>query len=130
MSLFASQQQPELHHPFELTRILYQHGLTLRNYQIEQHQHDPSIFDLDKFVGPFYEKEQVKELENQRGWTIKEDPGRGFRRVVPSPIPLDVIEKEVIKNLVENDHIVIACGGGGIAVYYDDNNLLEDLFFL
>ena len=93
--------------------------------QVVVNQHDPSIFNPDKFVGPFYEKEQVKELESQRGWTIKEDPGRGFRRVVPSPIPLDIIEKEVIKNLVENEHVVIACGGGGIPVYYDENNLLE-----
>jgi len=58
---------------------------------------------------------------------FKEDSGRGYRRVVPSPVPIDVIEKESIKNLVNKGVIVIACGGGGMPVYKEKNGTLEGL---
>ncbi len=80
---------------------------------------DPSIKNPTKFVGPFFKPEQVEELTKKRGWVMKEDPGRGWRRVVPSPIPKEIIEKKVIRLLVENEVIVIAAGGGGIPVYVD-----------
>ncbi len=86
---------------------------------------DPSILNPSKFVGPFFRKDQVKKLEQDRGWIIKEDPGRGFRRIVPSPIPKEIIEKEIIKLLVDNDIIVIAAGGGGIPVYREESGWLE-----
>ena len=93
--------------------------------QILVKQNDPSILNPTKFVGPFYQKEQVEELKKTRGWIIKEDPGRGYRRVVPSPIPLEIVERDIIKLLVENDIIVIAAGGGGIPVYREDSGWLE-----
>lgn len=80
---------------------------------------DPSINNPTKFVGPFFKKEQVKELEEKRGWVMKEDKGRGYRRVVPSPIPKGVVEKDIIKHLVDTGVVVIAAGGGGIPVYID-----------
>ncbi len=83
---------------------------------------DPSIQNPTKFVGPFYKKEEVKELVEKRGWIVKEDPGRGWRRVVPSPKPLEIVEKNIIRMLVERDVIVIAAGGGGIPVYIDPKN--------
>jgi len=83
---------------------------------------DPSIKNPTKFVGPFYKEEQVKELIKKRKWVMKEDPGRGWRRVVPSPIPLEIVEKNIIKLLLEKDVIVIAAGGGGIPVYIDPKN--------
>lgn len=83
---------------------------------------DPSINNPTKFVGPFYEASQVEELRSKRGWELKEDPGRGWRRVVPSPIPLEIVEKNIIRQLVENDVVVIAAGGGGIPVYVDPKN--------
>ena len=86
---------------------------------------DPSILNPTKFVGPFYKKDQVDELEKKRGWVIKEDPGRGYRRVVPSPIPLEIVEKNIITALVEKDIIVIAAGGGGIPVYREESGWLE-----
>ena len=86
---------------------------------------DPSILNPSKFVGPFYKKDQIKELEEQRGWIIKEDIGRGFRRVVPSPIPREIVEKDIIKLLVEKNIIVIAAGGGGIPVYREESGWLE-----
>ena len=86
---------------------------------------DPSILNPTKFVGPFFKKEQVKDLEEQRLWIVKEDPGRGFRRVVPSPIPKEIVEKDIIKLLVNQNIIVIAAGGGGIPVYREDSGWLE-----
>jgi carbamate kinase len=95
--------------------------------QVLVEKEDPSILNPTKFVGPFYKQEQVKELEKNRGWIIKEDKGRGFRRVVPSPLPKEIIEKDIIKLLVERDIIVIAAGGGGIPVYRESSGWLEGL---
>ena len=87
---------------------------------------DPSIQNPSKFVGPFFTKEQVPELEEQRGWLMKEDKGRGYRRVVPSPVPQGIVEKKIIRTLLDNNIVVIAAGGGGIPVYIDKkNNWLE-----
>ncbi len=86
---------------------------------------DPSIKEPSKFVGPFYKKEQVAELEKTRGWIMKEDKGRGYRRVVPSPLPQEIVEKNVIKTLLEAGGVVVAAGGGGIPVYRDERGWLE-----
>jgi carbamate kinase len=85
---------------------------------------DPSMLNPTKYVGPFYRAEQVEQL-SARGWIIKEDPGRGYRRVVPSPLPLDVVEKETIKDLLQDGKIVIAAGGGGVPVYREEDGSLE-----
>jgi len=76
---------------------------------------DPSMKNPTKYVGPFYKAEQVEELKT-RGWIMKEDPGRGYRRVVPSPKPLDIVEKKTIAGLIDSGKLVIAVGGGGIPV--------------
>jgi carbamate kinase len=76
---------------------------------------DPSMANPSKFVGPFYKAEQVDKLR-ERGWIIKEDSGRGYRRVVASPKPLDVVEKGTIKDLIDDGKVVIAAGGGGVPV--------------
>ncbi len=86
---------------------------------------DPSLQNPTKFVGPFFKQEQVAELEKERGWTMKEDKGRGFRRVVSSPKPIGIFEKEIIKQLVNQGVVVIAAGGGGIPVYEDSRGWLE-----
>jgi carbamate kinase len=83
---------------------------------------DPSIANPSKFVGPFYKRSKVEEMSRRPGWVLKEDPGRGWRRVVPSPLPKEIVGKKVIKLLVEHDIIVIASGGGGIPVYIDKRN--------
>ncbi|MHB2149600.1 carbamate kinase [Calditrichota bacterium LG25] len=80
---------------------------------------DPSIKNPSKFVGPFFKKEQVPELVEKRGWIMKEDKGRGYRRVVASPKPIGIVEKDIIKHLVDMGVVVIAAGGGGIPVYID-----------
>ncbi len=80
---------------------------------------DPSIHNPTKFVGPFYDAKQAEKMKKRPGWILKEDPGRGWRRVVPSPAPKKIVGKNVIKLLVENDVVVITAGGGGIPVYLD-----------
>jgi len=83
---------------------------------------DPSITNPSKFVGPFYKKDKVEEMSKRPGWVLKEDPGRGWRRVVPSPLPREIVCKRIIKLLLDNDIVVIAAGGGGIPVYIDKKN--------
>lgn len=93
--------------------------------QIVVDKNDPGFQNPTKPVGPFYNEEDAKKMMDEKGWIFKEDAGRGWRRVVPSPIPLDAIEKNTIKDLVENDVIVIAGGGGGIPVIINENGEIK-----
>jgi len=93
--------------------------------QVIVDKNDPSILNPTKFVGPFYKKEDVEKLEKERNWTMKYDEGRGYRRVVPSPIPLEIVEKNVIKKLIDDDVIVITVGGGGAPVYIEKDGTYE-----
>lgn len=95
--------------------------------QVLVDKNDPSILNPTKFVGPFYQANQVAELQQQRGWVIKADANRGFRRVVPSPRPLEIVEKETIKFLLQSGTVVIAAGGGGAPVYREEDGTLEGL---
>ena len=93
--------------------------------QVVVDENDPKMKDPSKPVGQFYSEEEAKELETSRNWVMKSDSGRGWRRVVPSPLPQKIVESRVIKQLVNNHTIVITCGGGGIPVYYTKDGLLE-----
>lgn len=95
--------------------------------QVLADPNDPSINNPTKFVGPFFKAEQVAELEKQRGWAMREDKGRGWRRVVPSPLPIGIVEKDIIKQLVQQGIVVIAAGGGGIPVHIDHRGWLEGI---
>jgi carbamate kinase len=88
-------------------------------------RNDPSILNPTKPIGPFYTKEQAERLAKINGWIIKEDAGRGFRRLVPSPIPTEIVEKDIIKFLVQSGTIVIAAGGGGAPVYVEEDGTYE-----
>jgi carbamate kinase len=77
---------------------------------------DPAFGHPTKPVGPFYSEEQGRELESERGWTVAHDAGRGWRRVVPSPEPLGIVELEAVRTLIAAGTIAVACGGGGIPV--------------
>jgi carbamate kinase len=77
---------------------------------------DPAFDEPTKPVGPFYGSEHAERLERERGWRLKADAGRGFRRVVPSPEPLEIVELEAIRALLATGTCAIACGGGGIPV--------------
>jgi carbamate kinase len=77
---------------------------------------DPAFDNPTKPIGPFYDESRARVLEQERGWRLSEDSGRGWRRVVPSPQPLEVVELVAIRTLVEAGTIAVACGGGGIPV--------------
>ena len=111
----------------ELNRRGIKRSVTTVVTQVIVDKNDPSILNPTKFVGPFYTREEVEKLRKERGWIIKEDPGRGYRRVVPSPHPLEIVEKEVIKTLFGAGLIVIASGGGGIPVYRREEGTLEGI---
>ena len=77
---------------------------------------DPAFAEPTKPVGPFYGEARARELRRERGWDVVHDAGRGWRRVVPSPGPLEVIELAAVRALLGSGSIAIACGGGGIPV--------------
>lgn len=85
---------------------------------------DPAFVKPTKPIGPFYTEEEAKTLEAERGYTVKEDSGRGWRRVVPSPLPKRIVEIEAVKHLWDHA-IVITCGGGGIPVIENPDGTLE-----
>lgn len=82
---------------------------------------DPAFRNPTKPVGPFYTEAQASELSKTKGWRMISDSGRGYRRVVPSPSPLDIVEKDMIIRLFESGTIVIGAGGGGIPVVKDSD---------
>ena len=83
---------------------------------VEVDPDDPAMARPTKPIGPFFNRSEADELEASRGWTMTEDAGRGYRRVVPSPRPMAPIEADAITALVELGYIVVAGGGGGIPV--------------
>lgn len=85
---------------------------------------DPAFQEPTKPIGPFYDRKTAEERKKKLGWNIVEDANRGWRRVVPSPEPLDIVELDVITKLLESGVITIALGGGGIPVYFDGNKLI------
>ena len=84
--------------------------------QVQVDPSDSAFQNPTKPIGMFYSKEEAIKIENEKGYQFVEDSGRGYRRVVPSPKPINIIEKNIIRQLVDNDNIVIAVGGGGIPV--------------
>lgn len=88
---------------------------------------DPALLTPRKPVGRFYTEIEARELERDRGWQVVEDSGRGWRRVVPSPSPLEIVQIDTIRLLVDNGVTVIACGGGGIPVTRDENGTYRGL---
>ncbi len=86
---------------------------------------DPSIDNPTKFIGGWYTAEEIQELARKNNWQVKEVNGKGWRRVVPSPIPRKIINRKIIRKLVREGNIVIAAGGGGIPVYIMENGHYE-----
>ncbi len=93
--------------------------------QVVVEKNDPAILNPSKFVGPGYSENEVEALCSERGWQMKQYNEKKWRRVVPSPVPLEVIGRETIENLLGLDAVVIACGGGGIPVCRDGDGCLE-----
>ncbi len=86
---------------------------------------DPAFADPSKPIGSHMDDETAKRLARRQGWIVKEDAGRGWRRVVPSPIPKTILELAAIKSLAQAGFVVIACGGGGIPVMEDEQGNLN-----
>ena len=84
---------------------------------------DPAFQNPTKPVGAFYDKETADRIAKEKGYTMVEDAGRGYRQVVPSPKPFDIVEAESIKALFNAGHVVIAVGGGGIPVVRKDGKV-------
>ncbi|ASG63402.1 carbamate kinase [Kluyvera genomosp. 3] len=90
--------------------------------QVEVDANDPAFSNPTKPIGSFFSKEEAEQLA-QKGYILKEDAGRGYRRVVASPQPIDIVEKETVKALMDACHVVITAGGGGIPVIREGNHL-------
>ena len=107
----------------ELKRVSLQKDCVSLITQVLVDENDSAFSNPTKPIGMFYTKEQALEIEKEKGYQFVEDSGRGFRRVVPSPIPKAIIEKNVISELLLKGNIVIAVGGGGIPVINTKNGL-------
>ncbi|HOG63582.1 MAG TPA: carbamate kinase [Sedimentibacter sp.] len=92
--------------------------------QVVVDKDDPAFQNPTKPIGPFYSEEEAKKLAEEKGYTVKEDAGRGWRRVVASPIPKRIVEIDTIKNLWDTT-ITVACGGGGIPVIENEDGSLK-----
>jgi carbamate kinase len=106
--------------------VLNKHGITKNVIcivtQVLVDINDPAFSDPQKRVGKIYSKEQADDLSSRKGWIFKEEVKTegGFRRVVPSPVPVAVINESIISDLARKGNIVIAAGGGGVPVYIDE----------
>ncbi len=101
------------------------HNITTVVTQVIVNKNDPAFEDPSKPIGPFYDVNTAEQLRQEKGWDIIEDSARGYRRVVPSPIPVNIQQARIIKSMLDADEIVIAVGGGGIPMVREDNRNLR-----
>ncbi len=87
--------------------------------QVLVNEHDEAFSKPTKPIGPFLSKEEAQRRARELGWTVVDDAGRGWRRVVPSPHPIKVIQRHMIRDAARQGHIVLACGGGGVPIIED-----------
>jgi len=95
--------------------------------QVVVDKNDPAFKTLTKPIGPFFTADKAEVFKRERKWVMIEDSGRGFRRVVPSPMPVKIIQRPMIYDLARAGHIVIALGGGGIPIWKKENNDYEGI---
>ncbi|MFO7940333.1 MAG: carbamate kinase [Bacteroidales bacterium] len=114
-----------------LRNVLKKHGINKEVItlvtQVEVDKHDPAFQDPQKRVGKIYQKEEADKLAADKGWEFKEEVKAhgGWRRVVPSPKPISIVNQDTVKDLCDQGKIVIAAGGGGVPVYYDEQGFLQ-----
>ena len=101
------------------------HGAATVLTQVEVDPEDPAFANPTKPIGAFMTREEADRMIAERGYDVIEDAGRGFRRVVASPKPAGIVELDTIRSLVETNHVVIACGGGGIPVFPTEGHHLK-----
>ena len=95
--------------------------------QVEVSRDDPAFQAPSKPIGSFMEEAEAARRHDEEGWSVKEDAGRGWRRVVPSPEPIRIVEVDAIRSLIENRFVVISVGGGGIPVVADEKGELTGI---
>ncbi|MBK8986320.1 MAG: carbamate kinase [Chloroflexi bacterium] len=95
--------------------------------QVEVDRHDPAFQNPSKPIGTFMDADEAKSRREKDGWDVVEDAGRGWRRVVPSPLPMRVVEEPAVKNLMSAGMCVITVGGGGIPVVADESGKLKGI---
>ena len=94
--------------------------------QVVVDKNDPSMLNPTKYVGStYFTEEQAEQLRKELGWSLKEDSGKGYRRVVPSPMPKEIIPARIIQSIVDSGNIAIAVGGGGIPIYIEEDGTYE-----
>ena len=93
--------------------------------QVEVDPEDPAFANPTKPIGAFMTREEADRMIVERGYDVIEDAGRGYRRVVASPRPVGIVELDTIRSLVETNHVVVACGGGGIPVFHTEGHHLK-----
>jgi len=93
--------------------------------QVVVDENDPMFINPTKPIGPFYSEDEAKAIAADKGYVMKEDAGRGWRRVVASPLPTEIIELDAVKTLIDAGFIVVTVGGGGIPVIKDANGDLS-----
>ncbi len=109
----------------EMERRNITRGVATVLTQVEVDPDDPAFKNPTKPIGSFMTEEEAEQLKRDRGYDFVEDSGRGYRRVVASPKPRRIVELDTISSLVSADHVVIACGGGGIPVLPTGNHHLK-----
>lgn len=105
----------------ELTKRNLKRNVQTLLTQVQVDSKDQGFTNPTKPIGSFFTKEEAEQLEKKNGYVMKEDAGRGYRRVVASPKPLDIVEKDIIKDLFKAQNIIITCGGGGIPVVKEED---------
>ena len=103
------------------------HNITTVVSQVIVDRNDPAFKNPSKPIGPFYDAGEAERLRREKGWDIVEDSARGYRRIVPSPIPTNIQQARIIKSMLDAGEIVIAVGGGGIPVVREDNRDLRGI---
>jgi carbamate kinase len=110
---------------YELARFGIQKLVTTVPTMVEVDENDPAYENPSKPIGPFYTKDVAEQKQRELGWDIVEDASRGYRRVVPSPLPKDVLQLDVIKKVIDMGMVTIALGGGGIPVIrHEDGKII------
>lgn len=93
--------------------------------QVVVDKNDKAFLNPSKPIGPFYSQEEAKKLQQEKGYAVKEDAGRGWRRVVASPMPVEIVELPEVQCLIDGGFVVVTVGGGGIPVVRDENGDLS-----
>ena len=110
-----------------MRKVGIKHNITTVITQALVDKDDPALENPTKPVGPFYDLKKAQKLQKEKGWVMREDSGRGYRHVVPSPKPMSIQQARIIKNMLNANEIVIAVGGGGIPMVRENDQSIRGI---